>query len=212
MSPSRSRKKKPQPKSRKPSAARPLPKTRVPAAVKAMAAPSGTARFAAGKAIAATAAKDPARVYPHFDAIAALLRSDSKIVRWNALQIIALLSSADVEHKLDAVLETYLGFIRSGNLISAANAIGGARRIGCARPDLLDRIIPAILGVEKAAYETSECRNVAIQQALAAFLELGPEVCRRPPVAKFILRQRTNPRPAAAKKAELIIAQMGLVE
>ncbi len=64
---------------------------RVPAAVTTMAAPSGPARFAAGKALSVTAAKDPARVYPHFDALAALLASDSKIVRWNALQIIASL-------------------------------------------------------------------------------------------------------------------------
>jgi hypothetical protein len=175
-----------------------------------MAAPSGTARFAAGKSLAATAAKDPARVYPHFDAIAVMLQSESKIVRWSAMRILALLAPADTDRKLDAVLDAYLAFIHGGNLISAANAIGGAACIGRCRPDLLDQIVPAILQVERAAYETSECRNVAIQQALDALLELGPDVCRQAKVAQFIRRQRTNARAKAARKAERMTVDLGL--
>lgn len=199
---------------RKGSRKRPAPpaltSAQVPAVVKRMAAPSGTDRFDAGKALCATAAKDPARVYPHFDTFAALLDSDSKIVCWNALQIIALLAAADVGRKLDAVLDKYLSFIRGNNLVSAANAIGGATRIGCCRPDLVERLIPAILEVEHATYKTPECRNVAIGQALDTFQELGPSVCRRPDVVAFILRQRANTRAAVAKSAERMAADLAL--
>ena len=78
------------------------------------------------------------------------------------MQIIARLAAADADRKVDGILHTYLGFISAGNLISAANAIQGAGQIGRSRPDLVDRIVPAILGVERATYETPECRNVAI--------------------------------------------------
>jgi len=187
-------------------APRMLASGRVSAAVKTMAEPSGTARFAAGKALALTAAKDPRRVYPHFEAIAALLARDSKIVRWNALQIIAALAPADTAHKIDGLLDGYLAFIRGGNLISAANAIQGAGRIASCRPDLREKILPALLAVEQATYETPECRNVAIGQVLAALEELGPGACQRPEVTAFIRRQLANRRAAVARRAARMIA------
>jgi len=194
------------PKAKKRPPPRALPPARVAAAVATMSAPSGTARFAAGKALCITAAKDPARVYPHFDAFASLLNSDSKVVRWNALQIIAALTPADSARKIDTLLDTYLAFIAGGNLISAANAIGGAGRIAVSRPDLLDRIIPALLATERATYETDECRNVALGHVLKVVADLGPAVCNRPEVAAFIRRQQTNPRAAVARRAKSMAA------
>jgi hypothetical protein len=173
-----------------------------------MAAPSGTARFGAGKALCVTAEKDPSRVYPHFDAIATLLESDSKIVRWNAIRVVALLAPVDADRKLDALLGTYLAFIQGGNLISALNAVKGAAVIAQARPDLLDRIIRSILAVERSDYETPECRNVAIEKALDALCEIGPVACRRPEVGRFVHRQKANTRPAVARRAERMAADL----
>ncbi len=186
---------------RKKAPVRMLAHARVAAAVEAMAAPAGTARFGAGKALAVTAEKDPARVYPHFDTIAALLDGESKVVRWNALQILGALAPVDAERRLDDVLDRYLGFIQCGNLISAANAIQGAARIANARPELRERIIPALLAVEQAAYETVECRNVAIGQVLTA-LEAGwAQISARADVQAFVIRQRANLRAAVARQA-----------
>lgn len=194
--------------SKKKPAFRMLSQAQVPAAVERMSAPSGATRFAAGKALAGTAGKDPARVYPHLDAIAALLKSSSKVVRWNALQIIAALAPADDEHKLDAHLETYLAFIRGDSLISAANAIQGAGKIAQGRPDLLGRIVSALLEVESASYETTECRNVAIGHTLDALRGLGPDVCRRPEVAAFVRRQRSNTRASVSRCAERMATEL----
>lgn len=208
MPTSRTRPKPPRRKTPKRPAARMLPESRVAAAVRTMSEPTGTARFAAGKALCVTAEKDPGRVYAHFDAIAALLDSDCKIVRWNALQTLARLAPADVDRKLDGVLDAYLAPIRGDNLISAANAIQGAGRIGAARSDLLERVLPAILSVENARYETAECRNVALGHVLSVLAELGPEVCRRPEVANLIRRQQTNTRAAVARKARGILTDL----
>jgi len=190
-----------------------LSPAQVAAAVATMAAPSGTARFAAGKALVASARQDPARVYPHFAAFVPLLAGASKVVRWNALQILAALAPADTAHQLDAHLDTYLSFITGGNLVSAANAIQGAGLIAQARPDLAARIIPAILAVESATYDTAECRNVAIGHALDIFAALDAAAVARDPsefstrvlvradVVAFILRQQANTRPAVARQA-----------
>jgi hypothetical protein len=201
MASSTARRKPPRKKPRKRPSPRMLTRAQVAKAVQTMAAPSGTARFAAGKALAATAERDPRRVYAHFDALVVLLQSNSKIVRWNALRVIASLAGVDTERKLDPCLDAYLTPIRGKNLVSAANAIQGAGRIAHVRPDLQDRLIPAILEVERATYEMSECRHVAIGQALNALREIGPSACRRPDVAAFVHRQQTNPRVAVARCA-----------
>lgn len=208
MPASKTPRKRPQKKSPAKKSVRMLSTAQVPAAVRTMAAPSGTARFAAGKALAVTAEKDPSRLYPHFDAIAALLASDCKIVRWNAMQILAPLAAVDDAHKLDAILDAYLAFIRGNNLISAANAIGGAGKIALARPDLLDRILPAILEVAHATYETPECRNVAIGHALDVLQKLWPQVRERREVAEFVRNQRANTRAAVARRAERLAADV----
>jgi len=153
-----------------------------------------------------TAEQHAVRVYPHFGAIAALLKSPSKIVRWNAMRLVGLLAVVDAERKVDAVLDEYLGFIQGEDLISAANAIGGAGLIGAARPDLLGRIVPALIGVERASYATPECRNVAIGHALKTLRTLGPNVCRRPDVARFVERQTVNTRPGVARRAREMLA------
>ncbi|MFO0840594.1 MAG: hypothetical protein U1D55_18960 [Phycisphaerae bacterium] len=187
-------------RARKPDA-RLLSVAQVAAAVRTMAQPSGTARFGAGKALSHTAERDARRVYPHFDAIAALLTADGKIVRWNAMSILAALAPVDGEHKLDAVVEPWLATIRGDNLVSAANAIRGLGAIAAARPDLKDRIVSGLLAVEGATYETPECRNVAIGQVLGVLDELGAPSSERVDVAGFVRRQVENPRAAVARRA-----------
>ena len=180
--------------------------SRIGSVIASMSQPTGTARFAAGKSLVITAEKQPDRIYPHFGAIASLLHSECKIVRWNAMRILALLSAVDTQQKLTNILETYFAFIPGPNMITAANAIRALGIVAQNRPELLDRIIPAILQVENAAYDTSECRNVAIGHALDVLRELRPEVNRRPEVEGFIRRQQSNSRAAVARRAKAMLA------
>lgn len=197
-------------KTREPGArptARVLRPAQIAAAIERMAAPSGTARFAAGKALCQTAERDPQRVYPHIERLAALLDSESKIIRWVAIRALGLLAAADSQHRLDRYLDTYLRLVTGCELIAAANAIQGAGLIAKARPDLRERVIDTLLSVERARYETPECRNVAIGKVLAVLREFGPAARRRPDVARFIQRQRRNSRAAVARLAERIHAE-----
>jgi hypothetical protein len=183
---------------------RTLSPSQITSAVQRLAAPAGTDRFAAGKSLIATAEKYPLRVYPHFAALAALLGTDSKIVRWNVQRLLAALARVDAHNKIPPILDAYLAFIQGTNMISAANAIVGAAQIARARPELLPRILPAILQVESAAYETPECRNVAIAHALDALESLWPAVGQDSQVRAFVERQKTNPRAAARRACALL--------
>lgn len=188
-----------------------LSRAQVPAAVAAFAAPSGTARFTAGKTLHATAVRDAGRVYPYFDAIAELMGSDCRIVCWEAIRVIAELAAVDTNHKVDALLDRYLAFVSGDSMVSAANAVRGAGKIGHARADLLDRIVPAILVVERATYRTAECRNVVIGHALATLREMGPRIIARPDVLDFVRRQTSNSRRFVARCAENILADVAIL-
>jgi len=208
MATSTTRQARPKKSARKKPVVRVLTRTQVGGAIRTMFEPKGTARFAAGKALVVTAEKAPERVYPGFDAVAALLGSDSRIVRWNAMQILARLAGVDKEGKIDEVLDAFIRFIKGGNMVTAANAINGLARIVLARPDLIERTLPAMLGVENESYETPECRNVAIGHALKALAELWPLVSSRPEVAAFVKRQQGNTRAAVARKAGKLAAEL----
>jgi hypothetical protein len=184
-----------------------LPAGQVAKAVARLGAPTGTDRFAAGKVLIATAEKDPGRVYPHFAAVARLLGSENKIVRWEVQRILGALARVDVENRIEPLLGEYLAYIRGTNMISAANAIGGAGEIAKAKPELRGRIVEAILGVETATYETPECRNVAIGHALEVLKGMWREVKEDAAVRGFVERQVGNTRVAAAKRARELMTR-----
>jgi hypothetical protein len=186
---------------------RPLSLAQVPRAVTRLSAPTGTDRYAAGKSLVATAEKLPGRVYPHFDALVPLLSGDNKIVRWIVIRLLSLLAPADTSNRLDRLLEQYLAPIQEATMITAANTLQGAARIVQAKPHLLPRILPAMLAVESATYETPECRNVAIAHTLDALKSLWPIVRNEPQVQAFIQRQTANSRVSAAKRARELLAR-----
>jgi hypothetical protein len=140
----------------------------------------------------------PDRVYPQFDAVAALLDGACTIIRWNALRILSHLAAVDSAGK-----------IRTGNLITASTAIAGAGRILASRPELLDRILPALLDVESATFPTPECRHVAVGHTLDALSEIWPAVRALPPVQAFVRRHQKNPRPAVARRAAKLSGKAG---
>jgi hypothetical protein len=203
---SRSKKSKPAGKKVAP---RPLSPSSVPQAVGRMSQWKSTARFAAGRQVIATAEKSPDRVYPQFDAIASLLDGPCTIIRWNALRILSHLAAVDSAGKIPAFLDKYLGYIRDGSLITAGTAIAGAGRILASRPDLLDRILPALLNVETATFPTPKCRHVAMGHTLDALAANWPAVHTHPAVQALVRRHLKNPRPAVARRAARLSGKAG---
>ncbi len=184
-----------------------LTEAKISRSLKAMAQPMGTARYAAGKALVNTARKSPARVYPYFEIFVGLLDNKNNIICWNAIQALAALARADTQNKIDPIVDRYLAFISGSNLITAANAIQGACAIAKVRPDLIDRIVPALLCVQRALYETPECRNVAIGHSLDALSEIWPAVKHIPEVIEFVQKQQTNTRAPVARRAKAMLRQ-----
>ena len=143
----------------------------------------------------------PELLYPHIGRFFELLGSENNIFKWGAIIIIGNLACVDAERKIDAQVDRYLKPIRGSVMITAANVIGGAGKIAQAKPYLAEKIARAVLRVESAKYQTTECRNVVIGHAIKS-LDLFFRRLKQPgPVVEFVKRQLNNRRPAVKKHA-----------
>jgi hypothetical protein len=173
----------------------------VEALVTDIASESVRVKFAASKALRTLSERSPELVYPQFDFLVNLLDNPNAILRWNATLTLANLAVVDREFKIDRILNTYLAPIPGPHLIDASNTIRGAAVIALAKPRLGDTISRKILEVERAAYATAECRNVAIGHAIRALEQFCAALPDQHEVQMFVGRQVNNPRLATHRKA-----------
>ena len=174
----------------------------VPNLIAALSANQARARFACLKDLVGISRTQPEALYPHFDCFVRLLDSRNSIVRWNATRILANLSAADRESKIESILDKYLAPIQGTQMIGAAVTIQSAAAIALAKPQLADRIAGAILGVRRAHYQTEECRNVALGHAIQSFDRFFDLIRRKAPVELLVRAQLRNSRAGTRKKAE----------
>jgi len=149
--------------------------------------------------------KEPSLLYPKFDFFAGLLDSKNNFLQWGGIHVIANLATVDSKNRIERIFDKYFAPIAGPVLITAANVINGAAKIALAKPKLVERITTELLKVEKARYQTSECRNIALGHAIKSFDLFFEKIKNREPVVKLVKRQLENPRNATRKKAEAFL-------
>ena len=149
----------------------------------------------------------PELLYPRFDFFADLLDSDNKIMQWQAIYVIANLARVDSRNKFDKVFDKYFAPIPGPVMITAANVIKAAAKIARARPEMTGRIAAELLKVDRARYQTAECRNIALGHAIESFDQLFDQLEDKEPVIKLVRKQLKNARNATRKKAEKFLAR-----
>jgi hypothetical protein len=149
--------------------------------------------------------REPAMLCPHFDFFVELLDSEVTFFKWAAILIIANLAAVDSNHKFEKIFDKYFSPITDHVMITAANIIGSSAKIALAKPELTERIVREILKVEQAAYQTDECRNVAIGHAIKSFHQFFHRVKAKQPVIELVKRQLTNSRAGTKKAAEKFV-------
>lgn len=147
----------------------------------------------------------PALLYRHFDFFVELLDSEVTFFKWGAILIIANLTTVDSNNKFEKIFAKYFAPITDHVMITAANIIGSSAKIALAKPELTEWIVREILKVEHAAYQTDECRNVAIGHAIKSFHQFFHQVKEKKPVIEFIKGQLDNTRAGTKKVAEKFV-------
>jgi hypothetical protein len=179
----------------------------VPTLISSLAA-KDSSKYAYAKALSLLSANYPNLLYPHFDYFVSLLNSRYKILKWNAILILANLIIIDVEHKFDGVFDEYYHHLWDGDLITAANIVGASGKIAVARPDLRDKITSEILKVDVIPLPTTECREIARGKALLTFKEYSANLDENKLVNEFIQHCLQSRRPATRKKAEGLLKKV----
>jgi len=162
-------------------------------------------KYGSNKVLMIISEKNPTVLYPKLDFFINQLDSENNFLKWGAIQIIANLSRVDSVHRFENVFSKYFAPILGHKMITAVNTIKSATIIAANKHHLTEKISEEILKVEGADYETSECNDIVIGQAIKTLNELFPLLKSKKPVFEFAQRQLKNKRPATRKIADIFI-------
>lgn len=164
-------------------------------------------RYGCAKILRIISEKAPEILYPRMDLFIKLLDSKNNIMKWEGIHVIANLAAADPDDRIERIIDKFFAPIPGPVMVTAANVIAGAAKIALAKPRLTERITREILKVEKAKYQTDECRNVAIGHAIKSFSQFFSQIEDKEPVKKFVMDQLENSRSGTRKAAENFVAK-----
>ena len=176
-------------------------RTLLPALLEGLDAAEAPVKFGCAKVLRLISDREPAMLYPHVDLFIGLFHAENAFLQWDAIRIVANLAAVDEWGRIEQILSDYLEPIRGSVMITAANTIQGAATIALAKPALADTIARAILKVQWAKYQTDECRNVAIGDAIESLDRFFDRIERQQEVLEFVRRETNNTRNATRKKA-----------
>jgi hypothetical protein len=166
-------------------------------------------KYGCSKILRIISQKKPELLYPSFDFFVQRLDIDNTFLKCDAILILANLTSVDSDNKFEAIFDRYFAPIKGPTLIVAANIIGSAARIALSKPELTDRIVGKLLKVENAKYQTEECRNIALGQAIDSFDEFFERIGDKERVRRLVKKQLRNTRKSTAKKAAQFLKKHG---
>ena len=158
-------------------------------------------KFRSAKILKIISIKDPELLYPQFDFFVKLLDTKNKIIVWNALDILANLSSIDSENSFNDIFKKYYNFINDESMVSAAHVVDNSWKIVKSKPEYEDKITASLLGIENYSGD-SECKNILLGKVILSFDKYYQEIENKKEVSDLVKKQLDNPRNATKVKAE----------
>lgn len=161
----------------------------------------GNIKFGCAKILRVISEKKPKILYPNWDFFVKQLDNENNILKWNAIYIIANLSTVDTKNKFEKIFDRYFQLIKHKKMVTAANVVGGAGLIAKAKPHLEEKITKKILEVDLGKWETSECRNVLLGGAILTFEKYFDQIKNKDSVIKLVKKCKRNRRKSTREKA-----------
>ena len=173
----------------------------VPEILKGISSPIPRVKFDCAKTLSILSDRRPEMLYPEFEFFAGLLDSDNKIIKWNAIDVLANLTRVDDKERFEKLFSKYYGFLTDDVMISAAHVIDNSGRIARAKPQLAGKITDELLKAE-GTERKPECRNILLGKAISAFQDYFDLIEKRDEVMSLARRQLSNTRNATKMKAQ----------
>ncbi len=168
-------------------------------------------RYGCAKILRIVSEENPEKLYPRMDLFIEQLNSDKRILKWNALYIIANLARVDVEDKFDDIFDKYYGLLDAEYMITVANVVSNSGKIAKAKPHLTKKITRELLKTENLTIKshlTQECKNIIIGHAISALDMYFDQIENKNEVISFVKRQLNNTRNATKIKAEKFLEKI----
>jgi len=159
-------------------------------------------RFKSAKILRIISEEDPEMLYSKMDFFINLLKSENKILKWIAIDVIGNLSSVDTENKFDKIFNKFYSLLADESMITAGHVIDSSGKIARAKPHLQNKITMELLRVEKIEYRTLECRNILLGKVILSFSQYIDQINNTEEMVSLAKRQLANPRRATRIKAE----------
>jgi hypothetical protein len=171
-----------------------------------------TVRYGCGSVLMNLSEKHPAKLYSYMDKFIGLLDSKHRILTWNAMAIIANLTSVDLDCKFDAIFDKYYDFLSNEYMVTVANVVANSAKIAQAKPYLSDRIAAELLKVQNlktTPHLTEECKLVIAEQTIKTFSSYFGKIENPEPVLAFVQKQLNSPRVSLKKEAQRFLKNLG---
>ena len=170
-------------------------------------------KFGCAKTLSKISEDHPEKLYKEIDFFINLLDNKNKIIKWNAMDIIANLTRVDIKNKFDDIFTKYYGFINADTMVTVAHIVDNSGKIALAKPHLIKKITNKLLQLEKIHIKprlTQECKNILFGKAIIVFNQFFDQIEKPKEVISFIKRQLKNTRTATKIKAEKFMKKRGI--
>jgi len=165
-------------------------------------------KFRCAKILKIISVKQPILLIPSWDFFINLLDSDNKIILWNALDILANLTSADRDHKFDKIYQRYYKFLEDESMVTAAHVVENSAVIASNRPDLQKKITEKLLKINNIPRD-GECNAILSGKVIQTFENYFDAIEDKEEVIKFAREQNKSERNATKLKAHKFIKKHG---
>lgn len=159
-------------------------------------------KFGSAKVLRIISGRNPEMLYSRMKFFVDLLDSENNILKWNAMDTIANLTTIDSHNEFNRLFEKFYGCLYEGSLITASHVVDNSGKIALSKPELQDEITKKLLKMEEIPLPTEECRNILIGKTINAFQIYYDKTKDKDEVVSFVKRQLNNPRNATKAKAE----------
>jgi hypothetical protein len=130
-----------------------------------------------------------------------LLAHENNIIKWNAQDVIANLTTVDRKDKFNKIFSKYYKGLYDDSMVTAAHVVDNSGAIALAKPKLQIRITNELLNIDETQHST-ECKNILKGKAILSFEKYYEQVKNKDQILKFVKKELKNKRPATKKKAE----------
>ena len=148
----------------------------------------------------------PEVLYPHWEYFAGLLVSKNTFLKYEAIYLIANLTTADTSKKFERIFDTYYELLDDKSVIPASHAALNSGKIARAKPELRTRVTDRLLRIDDTHHEP-ERRELIKSFAIEAFDEYfeAADDEDKKLILEFVRGQVDSSSPKTRKKAKAFL-------